>query len=105
MLRIVLKKSEIIAKTNQLKGETDAKAKFLTENEKAKGELLKARAVGDGALLSQMVMVNALNPKVKTRIIHAGPGTLWTDLKGPALALPSSAAPKAAKTTKAAGVE
>ncbi|MBR7104414.1 MAG: hypothetical protein IKC65_05680 [Lentisphaeria bacterium] len=86
---IQLKKSEIIAKTNQLKGETDAKAKFLTENEKAKGELLKARAVGDGALLSQMVMVNALNPKVKTRIIHAGPGTLWTDLKGAAVAIPA----------------
>ena len=85
---IQLKKSEIIAKTNQLKGETETKAKFLVENEKARGEIMKAKAVGDGSLLSQMIMVNTLNPKVKTNIIHAGPGTLWTDLKGAALSVP-----------------
>ena len=86
---IQLKKSEIIAKTNQLKGETDTKAKFMVENEKARGEIMKAKAVGDGSLLSQMIMVNTLNPKVKTNIIHAGPGTLWTDLKGAAVTIPA----------------
>ena len=86
---IQLKKSEIIAKTNQLKGETETKARFLVENEKARGEIMKAKAVGDGYLLSQMILVNTLNPKVKTSIIHAGPGTLWTDLKGAALSVPA----------------
>ena len=85
---IQLKKSEIIAKTNQLKGETETKAKFLVENEKARGEIMKAKAVGNGSLLSEMIMVNSLNPKVKTNIIHAGPGTLWTDLKGAAVSVP-----------------
>ena len=86
---IQLKKSEIIAKTNQLKGETETKAKFLVENEKARGEIMKAKAVGNGSLLSEIMLVNALNPKVKTNIIHAGPGTLWTDLKGAALSVPA----------------
>ena len=86
---IQLKKSEIIAKTNQLKGETETKAKFLVENEKARGEIMKAKAVGNGSLLSEMIMVNTLNPKVKTSIIHAGPGTLWTDLKGAAISVPT----------------
>lgn len=86
---IQLKKSEIIAKTNQLRGETETKAKFLVENEKARGEIMKAKAVGNGSLLSEIMLVNALNPKVKTNIIHAGPGTLWTDLKGAALSVPA----------------
>ena len=85
---IQLKKSEIIAKTNPLRGETETKAKFLVENDKARGEIMKAKAVGNGSLLSEMIMVNSLNPKVKTNIIHAGPGTLWTDLKGAAVSVP-----------------
>lgn len=85
---IQLKKSAILAKISQLQGETDAKIKFLLENEKAQGELMKARAIGNGALLANMIMVNALNPKVSTRIIHAGEGTLWTDLKNAAITLP-----------------
>ena len=86
---IQLKKSEIIAKTNPLKGETETKARFLVENEKACGELLRAKAVGDGSLLAQLIMVNTLNPQVKVNIIHAGEGTLWTDLKGAAVSLPA----------------
>jgi hypothetical protein len=50
---------------------------------------MKAKAVGDGTLLSQMILVNTLNPKVKTNVIHAGPGTLWTDLKGAAVSIPA----------------
>ena len=87
---IQLKKSEIIAKTNQLKGETETKARFLVENEKARGELLKAKAIGNGELLARMMMIQALNPKVKTSIIHAGTGTLWTDLKGAAVSIPAA---------------
>ena len=31
----------------------------------------------------------ALNPDVRIRVIHAGEGTLWTDLKGASLAVPA----------------
>jgi len=86
---IRLKRSEILARTSQLRGETAAKAKFLVDNEKAKGEIMKAEAVGDGELLARMIMVNSLNPRVRTSIIHAGEGTLWTDLKGAAVSVPA----------------
>ena len=88
---IRLKRSEILARTSQLRGETAARAKFLVDNERARGEIMKAKAVGDGEVLARLVMVNALNPRVRTSIIHAGEGTLWTDLKGAAVAVPAPA--------------
>jgi hypothetical protein len=85
---IQLKKSAVLAKTSQLNGETDAQVKFLIENESAKGQLMKAKAIGSGEHFTNLQLVNSLNPKVKVNIIHAGQGTLWTDLKGAALPLP-----------------
>ena len=87
-----LKKSELLAKIAQLKGETEVKTRYLVDNETARGELLKAEALGGAAKLGDLKLVESLNPKVETRIIYAGPGTLWTDLK--AGALPLSAAPE-----------
>ena len=86
---IQLKKSAVLAKTSQLNGETDAQVKFMVENEAAKGQLMKAKVIGSGSDFTNLQMVNALNPKVKVNIIHAGIGTLWTDLKGAALPLPA----------------
>jgi hypothetical protein len=85
---INLKRSEILAKIVQLKGETDAKAKYLVENAKAEGELLKAKVLGEGGLLKLKAAEN-LNPKVKTQIIYAGQGTLWTDLNKASLTVPA----------------
>ena len=87
---IRLKRSEIIARTARLKGETEVKTKFLVKNEEAQGELLKAKALGGPGKLGALKLVESLNPKVETRIIYAGPGTLWTDLKNGALPLPAS---------------
>ena len=87
-----LKKSELLAKIAQLKGETEVKTRYLVDNETARGELLKAEALGGAAKLSELKLVDSLNPEVETRIIYAGPGTLWTDLK--AGVLPLSAAPE-----------
>lgn len=87
---IRLKRSEIIARTARLKGETEVKTKFLVKNEEAQGELLKAKALGGPGKLGDLKLVESLNPKVETRIIYAGPGTLWTDLKNGALPLPAS---------------
>lgn len=85
---INLKKSEILAKTIQLKGETEAKAKFLVENAKAEGEQLKAEVLGQGGLLKLKAAEN-LNPSVKTQIIYAGQGTLWTDLNKGSINIPT----------------
>lgn len=85
---IGLKRAEIIARTNQVTGEAQVKAKYLVENEAAKGELLKAKALGDTALMGQLHMIDKLSPNVETQVIYAGEGTLWTDLKNPAVTLP-----------------
>ena len=49
-----------------------------------------AKALGGGQVLSRLKAVDALNPKIETRIIYAGEGTLWTNLDKAALALPAS---------------
>ncbi len=83
-----LKSSEIKARTVQLKGTTDVKVDFLKKNELASGELLKSRALGNLGLLSALRFAETLNPGVRTQIIHAGEGTLWTDMSRSAFALP-----------------
>ena len=70
--------------------DSEVKTKFLVKNEEAQGELLKAKALGGPGKLGDLKLVESLNPKVETRIIYAGPGTLWTDLKNGALPLPAS---------------
>ena len=80
--------AEIIARTNQVTGEAQVKAKYLVENEAAKGELLKAKALGDASLMGQLHMIDKLSPNVETQVIYAGEGTLWTDLKNPAVSVP-----------------
>ena len=83
-----LKKSEIEARTVKLRGETDVKVNFLKENELANGAFLKSQVLGDLGILADLRFVEMLNPAVQTRIIHAGEGTLWTDLKQSSIALP-----------------
>lgn len=83
-----LKRSEIMAQSSRLRGEMEVKTKFMLDNERAKGELLKAEAIGK-IWMPYLTMVEALNPKVTTKIIYAGDGTLWTDLKSATLPLPA----------------
>lgn len=82
-----LKKSEIQARIIQLKGETSVKALYLVNSASAQGEQLKATALGGTGKLAELHLVEALNPKVTTRIIYAGAGTLWTDIKSGVLPL------------------
>lgn len=77
---IRLKQATIEATTRQLLGEARVKADFLRNHEAAQGGVLKSRALGPGAF-AEFRMIEALNPKVRTSVIYAGPGTLWTDLK------------------------
>jgi len=85
---IALQRSRIVAQTTQIQGETKVKAEFMVANEKAKGEQLRAAVFKDKSLLADLVLTDKLNPEIGIKIIHAGPGTLWTDLKSFAPALP-----------------
>ena len=86
---IGVKQAEFKAKTASLKGETEVKVKFLSANEGALGEGMLAKALGGGEYLARLRAVDALNPRIETRVIYAGEGTLWTNLDKAALALPA----------------
>ncbi|MBR4222881.1 MAG: hypothetical protein IKR81_17100 [Victivallales bacterium] len=90
---IGVKRSELMAKITSLKGETEANVKFLTANESALGEAMLSKALGGGQYLAYMKAVEALNPKITTKVIYAGDGTLWTDLEKAALTLPTTPTP------------
>ncbi len=85
--RLHLQKSEIIAKIAKLKGETEANVIYMLDNQRSLGAIQKARAIGKPEFLSELKLVENLNPKIETKIIYAGEGTLWTDLRNSSLAL------------------
>ena len=87
--KLKLKQAEILAATRKLLEESKVQAEFMVSNETAKGELLKAQALGDPTLMSKLHMVDKLPEKVETKVIYAGNGTLWTDLKNPAITIPA----------------
>ena len=50
------------------------------DGERARGLQLKAAAFNDPPAYAQYRFAETLNPEMKLNIIHAGSGTLWTDL-------------------------
>lgn len=84
-----LERARIQAKTTQTLGEAQVKADFLVSNEEALGIRRRAEVFKNPATLADLTFVEQLNPKLSIRLIHAGEGTLWTDLKAPALTLPA----------------
>ena len=86
---IDLERARIEARTQQVKGEAEVKAEFLVANEEALGEQRRAAVFEDPATLADLAFADALPEKVPVRVIHAGEGTFWTDLKGAPLALPA----------------
>ncbi len=62
-------------------GQAEATALEKVEGEKAKGLQLKTAAFGDPKAYSKWTFAENLNPRLKLNIIHAGEGTLWTDLE------------------------
>ena len=67
-------------KTRKL-GQAQANTVAWVEGEKARGFELKAAAFGDPAAFTLWEFANNLNKDVRVNILHAGPGTLWTDLE------------------------
>jgi len=62
-------------------GQAKASALEKVEGEKANGLQLKTTAFGDPVAYTRWIFADTLNPRMKINIIHAGDGTLWTDLE------------------------
>lgn len=82
----------------------EAEALQLVEGERANGLQMKARSFNDPKAYALWTFSEHLNPELKVRILHAGDGTLWTDLEskgfgelGGAAILDQSHTPRARK--------
>lgn len=62
-------------------GTADAEVIRLVDGERAKGQQLKVKAFGDAEGYNLWTFANGLGDDLKINILHAGPGTLWTDLE------------------------
>ena len=90
---INLNAAKIRADIARTKGEAEAKAKFLVDNEVALGTKRRADVFKDAGTLADLQFVESLSPNLSIRVLHSGEGTLWTDLKGSSLAIPSPLTP------------
>ena len=59
----------------------DAEAVKKVEGEKANGQQLKAAAFREPTAYALFEFARNLSPELRVRVIHAGDGTLWTDLE------------------------
>lgn len=66
-------------------GTADAQVVSLVEGEKARGLQLKVKAFGDAEAYNLWTLAATLGDDLKINILHAGPGTLWTDLENAGL--------------------
>ena len=62
-------------------GKAEADLFRLVEGERAMGSQLKIKAFNDPMAYNLWTFATFLNPDVAIRILHAGDGTLWTDLE------------------------
>ena len=62
-------------------GKAEADMVKLVDGERANGYQLRVKAFGDAASYNLWCFATNLNPTVNINILHAGPGTLWTDLE------------------------
>ncbi len=85
---INLERSAVQSEIIQVRGEAEVQAAFRVDNERAAGQKLRGAVFKDPATLADLTFVDQLNPAVGIRIIHAGEGTLWTDLEKLAPTLP-----------------
>ena len=86
---INLEAAKVRAEITRTKGEAEARAKFLVENEEALGAKRRAAVFKTPGTLADLEFVKNLNPEVSIRVVHAGEGTLWTDMKGSSIAVPA----------------
>jgi len=72
---------QIEADTVRLISKAEADAIKMVEGEKASGLQMKAQAFDDPGAYGLWVFASELNPEVSIKILHAGEGTLWTDVQ------------------------
>ena len=87
-----LERAAVEAKIIRTRGEAEVKAKFAVDNEKALGEKRRAKVFRDSSTLADLVFAENVASNLEIRVIHAGEGTLWTDLKGATMAVPAARA-------------
>lgn len=61
-------------------GEASAQSMKLIEGERAHGAQMRVAAFGDPAAYNLWELAGGLKSDLRINILHAGPGTLWTDL-------------------------
>lgn len=83
-----LQKATIQSQITQVQGEANVRAEFVVANERALGEKMRVAVFKESSTLADLTFVDSLNPELGIRILHAGPGTLWTDMKGLAPTVP-----------------
>ena len=74
--------AEIEAQANVVLGEAEAKAKQMSEEAKAEKFQLAVEAFGSGSAYNQWVFATGLPDDIRLKLLYAGEGTFWTDLKG-----------------------
>ena len=74
--------AEIEAQANVVLGEAEAKAKQMSEEAKADKFQLAVEAFGSGSAYNQWVFATGLPDDIRLKLLYAGEGTFWTDLKG-----------------------
>ena len=73
--------AQVRADKTRTLGQAQANTVAWVEGEKAKGFELKTAAFGDPTAYTLWEFANNLNQDVRVNILHAVPGTLWTDLE------------------------
>ena len=76
------KSAEIDAQTTRVMGEAKAESVKLAKVAKAERLQLLVKAIGGTGPYDQYIFAEGLPTDLKLGIFYAGPGTLWTDLKG-----------------------
>jgi hypothetical protein len=99
------KTAELDAERKRLLGEADAQVTKLKET--AKGGLYKMKMDvfgNDGNAYLRYTLAEQLNPNLRLRLFHSGPGTFWTNLgdKNMSLLLPAPSHPPAPAEAKPA---
>lgn len=87
--KLDLERAALEAKIIETRGGANVKAKFAVDNEKALGEQRRAKVFKDSATLADLIFAEQLSSQLEIKILHAGEGTLWTDLKGASLTVPT----------------
>ncbi len=73
--------AEVRADITRTLGKAAADSMKLVENERARGAQMKTQAFGDPIAFSMWEFAGSLRPDLRINILHAGEGTLWTDLQ------------------------